>query len=161
MRQLAKLIIFGTAVCGMAGISHGAPIDHHTLMVVELFTSQGRSSCPPANANLIKLSKRDDVLTLSFAVTYWDYLGWKDIFGKQAFTDRQIAYEAPLHQSGPFTPQMNINGTKTVVGNNLLELTGLLSTASHLKGPAITLNQIRTEIGRGDARGTAADVWLI
>src|SRR6476659_2571372 len=75
------------------------------LTVVELFTSQGCSSCPPANANLIELSKRPDVLALSFAVTYWDYLGWKDIFGKPEFTERQTVYEPALGESGPFTPQ--------------------------------------------------------
>ncbi|KAA1177275.1 DUF1223 domain-containing protein [Rhizobium tropici] len=161
MRQLARLVVTGTVMCVTAGASHGAPSDNRPLTVVELFTSQGCSSCPPANANLINLSKRDAVLTLSFAVTYWDYLGWKDTFGKQEFSDRQIAYEAPLHQSGPFTPQMVVNGTKTVVGNNLSELTALLSTVSHLKGPAITLGRSRTEIGHGDVPRTAADVWLI
>jgi hypothetical protein len=89
--------------------------------VVELFTSQGCSSCPPANANLIKLSKRDDVLALSFAVTYWDYLGWKDSFGKREFTDRQAVYEPALGQSGSYTPQMVVNGRTTTVGNNLAE----------------------------------------
>jgi len=161
MRQLARLMITGTAICVMVGVSHGASSGNHALTVVELFTSQGCSSCPPANANLIKLSKRDDVLALSFEVTYWDYLGWKDIFGKQEFTDRQISYEVPLHQSGPFTPQMVINGTKTVVGNDLAELTQLLPTVSHLGGPSITLRQSRIEIGRGDAPRLPADVWLI
>lgn len=61
--------------------------------VVELFTSQGCSSYPPANANLVTLSQRADLLVLSFAVTYWDRLGWKDTFGKFEFADRQIIYE--------------------------------------------------------------------
>src|SRR3954454_16248479 len=78
--------------------------------VVELFTSQGCSSCPPANANLIELSKRPDVLALSFAVTYWDYLGWKDIFGKPEFTARQAVYEPALGEQYSFTPQMVIDG---------------------------------------------------
>src|ERR1700755_3422252 len=86
-------------------------------IVVELFTSQGCSSCPPANANLIKLSKRSDVLALSFAVTYWDYLGWEDIFGKKEYTARQAAYEPKLGEDGPFTPQMVIEGKASTVGN--------------------------------------------
>ena len=61
------------------------------LTVVELFTSQGCSSCPPANANLIKVKDQPGVLVLSFNVTYWDYLGWKDTFGKQEFTQRQVS----------------------------------------------------------------------
>src|ERR1700743_2730156 len=70
--------------------------------LVELFTSQGCSSCPPANANLIQLANRPDVLALSFDVTYWDYLGWKDTFDSPAYTQRQRDYEAPLGPSGPF-----------------------------------------------------------
>lgn len=161
MKQFMKLMLTGTVVCVTASVSYGASGNNRSFTVVELFTSQGCSSCPPANSNLIKLNKRDDVLTLSFAVTYWDYLGWKDLFGKQEFTDRQIAYEAPLRQSGPFTPQMVVNGTKTVVGNNLAELTELLSTVSRLTGPSITLGHSRAEIGRGDVPRSVADVWLI
>ncbi|AYG65489.1 DUF1223 domain-containing protein [Rhizobium sp. CCGE531] len=161
MKQLTRLLITGAAVCVMASVSYGASSDSRSLTVVELFTSQGCSSCPPANANLIKLSKRDDVLTLSFAVTYWDYLGWKDIFDKQEFTDRQVAYEAPLHQSGPYTPQMVVNGTRTVVGNNLADVTQLLATVSRLKGPSIALSQSGARIGGGEAPRSAADVWLI
>nr|WP_246705551.1 DUF1223 domain-containing protein [Rhizobium sp. P40RR-XXII] len=132
-------MVAGTVAYVMVGVFHSAPSDMRPLTVVELFTSWGCSSCPPANANLLKLRKRDDVLALSFSVTYWDYLGWKDIFRKQEFADTQIAYEAPLHQSWPFTPQMFINGTTTVVGNNLVKLAQLLSTVSHLTGPSITL----------------------
>ncbi len=61
-------------------------------MVVELFQSQGCSSCPPANANLNLLAQRDNVLALSFAVTYWDQLGWKDTFASPQFTARQWDY---------------------------------------------------------------------
>jgi len=82
-------------------------------IVVELFTSQGCSSCPPANTNLIAISNRKDVLALSFSVTYWDYLGWKDTYGKPEFTERQAAYEPPLRQASPYTPQMVFNGATT------------------------------------------------
>src|SRR3569623_2364930 len=109
-------------------------------VVVELFTSQGCSSCPPANANLIELSKRPDVLALSFAVTYWDYLGWKDIFDKPEYTDRQVAYEKPLGQQGPYTPQMVVNGTATVVGNRLAEVQNLIDRTARLSGPEINLS---------------------
>src|SRR3569623_199607 len=68
-------------------------------VVVELFTSQGCSSCPPANANLTAIADRPDVLALSFGVTYWDYLGWKDSFAKPEFTNRQYAYEHSLHRA--------------------------------------------------------------
>nr|QQZ49836.1 DUF1223 domain-containing protein [Phenylobacterium glaciei] len=74
------------------------------LTVVELFTSQGCSSCPPANANLAKLADRPDVLALSFGVTYWDQLGWKDTFASKAYTDRQWAMPGPAPQSGLDAP---------------------------------------------------------
>jgi len=128
--------------------------------VVELFTSQGCSSCPPANANLIKISNRKDVLALSFSVTYWDYLGWKDTYGKPEFTQRQVTYEPALKQAGPFTPQMVVNGASTVVGNDLSEVESLLAQAAPLKGPALAFSEGRIEIGAG-AEHANADVWLV
>ena len=130
-------------------------------VVVELFTSQGCSSCPPANANLIALSQRADVLPLSFAVTYWDYLGWKDIFDRPEYTDRQVAYEKPLGQRGPYTPQMVINGATTVVGNDLDSVNRAVAAATPLAGPDVTLNAGTVVIGAGSAPAAAADVWLV
>ena len=92
--------LIGTALgilAGLTAISDGAKADP---VVVELFTSQGCSSCPPADANLIKLSTRPDVLALSFGVTYWDYLGWEDTFARPEFTERQMVYEHPLGHAG-------------------------------------------------------------
>lgn len=132
-----------------------------TPVVVELFTSQGCSSCPPANANLIKLSQRDDVLALSFAVTYWDYLGWKDSFDAPEYTDRQVAYEPPLKQQGPYTPQMVINGASTAVGINLAEVEQLIGAAKPLSGPAVTLADGSVSVGAGQAPASGADVWLV
>jgi hypothetical protein len=129
--------------------------------VVELFTSQGCSSCPPANANLIKLSGRPDVLPLSFAVTYWDYLGWKDTFSREDYTDRQYAYEPGLGKSGPYTPQMVINGRTTVVGNNLGEVQQAVDSANPLQGPAISLEGGAVNIGAADSPASGADVWLV
>src|SRR3569833_242699 len=130
-------------------------------VVVELFNCQGCSSCPPANANLIVLSKRPDILALSFAVTYWDYLGWKDIFDKPEYTDRQVAYEEPLGQQGPYTPQMVIYGTATVGGNRLAEVQDLVARTAPLKGPAITLSASEVAIGAGAPVAGNADVWLV
>ena len=73
-----------------ASAAQAADVRHPT--VVELFQSQGCSSCPPANANVNALAARPDILALSFAVTYWDGLGWKDIFAQPAFTARQWEY---------------------------------------------------------------------
>ncbi len=130
-------------------------------VVVELFTSQGCSSCPPANANLIELSKRPDVLTLSFAVTYWDYLGWKDIFGKPEFTERQAVYEPALGEQNSFTPQMVIDGRASNVGFRLSEVEQLIAAASADEEPSIDFGGGKVRIGGGKAPSNGADVWLV
>ena len=129
--------------------------------VVELFTSQGCSSCPAANANLIKLRGRSQVLPLSFAVTYWDRLGWKDTFGKPEFTRRQAIYETPLGREGPFTPQMVVNGAHDGVGSSFEEVESLLARTSPVSGPSIHLEQGLVSIGRGSAPAGGADIWLV
>ena len=91
--------------------------DATPLVVVELFTSQGCSSCPPAEAFLKDLTKRDDVLALEFHVDYWDYIGWKDPFADQAFTARQRHYNTLLGSAYNYTPQMVIDGTAHEVGS--------------------------------------------
>jgi hypothetical protein len=129
--------------------------------VVELFTSQGCSSCPPANANLIELSRQPDVLVLSFAVTYWDYLGWKDSFGKPEFTDRQRIYEPALRQQGPYTPQMVVNGRATVVGNDLRQVQEVIASTPAPGGPSVFLGDGSVHVGAGTAPQGGADVWLV
>jgi len=79
--------------------------------VVELFTSQGCTSCPPANKFVGKLAEDGDKLVLSYGVTYWDYLGWKDTFGDPKFTQRQRAYGKALGVANVYTPQIILNGS--------------------------------------------------
>lgn len=131
-------------------------------VVVELFTSQGCSSCPPADANLIQLMNRPDVLALSFGVTYWNYLGWDDTFGQQAFTDRQFAYEGPLGHDSAFTPQMVIDGRSDTVGHDATEIDALIGKAakSQAAAPSIDVAAGKLVIGDGTAPA-AADVWLV
>ncbi|TGV96525.1 DUF1223 domain-containing protein, partial [Mesorhizobium sp. M2D.F.Ca.ET.145.01.1.1] len=125
------------------------------------FTSAGRSSCPPANANLIKVKDRPGVLALSFNVTYWDYLGWKDTFGKQEFTQRQVSYEPPLGHDGPFTPQVVVNGHADVVGAAPGEIEHLITATAKTGGPSLSLDGGKVAIGAGAAPGGKADVWLV
>ena len=97
------------ATAASAWTTAGAGGSAQRPVVLELFQSQGCSSCPPANANLNAIADRPDVLALSFGVTYWDQLGWKDSFAKPAYTDRQKAYARGLGaQLG--TPQMVVEG---------------------------------------------------
>lgn len=155
--QIGKLLVFTLLA---AAFAIPAAATERPLTVVELFTSQGCSSCPPANANLIKLSGRSNILVLSFSVTYWDYLGWRDIYGKQEFTARQVNYEPALRQAGPYTPQIVVNGATTAVGNSLPEIEYLIDRTPALEGPILSFNQDRIEIGAGAGYGNA-DVWLV
>jgi hypothetical protein len=103
-------------------LSLAAPQTAAADVVIELFTSQGCSSCPPADALLGQLAERDDVIALSLHVDYWDYLGWKDAFAQPAFTARQKRYAAAASSTMIYTPQMVIGGTDHIVGTRGMEL---------------------------------------
>ena len=131
------------------------------LQVVELFTSQGCSSCPPANAAVAQISARPDVLALSFGVTYWDDLGWKDTFAQAKFTDRQWAYARGLKHSNVGTPQVVVNGRTDTVGQRLGEIEGAIRRAPlGAGGPSLTLAS-GTVQASGPALLKPADVWLV
>jgi len=131
------------------------------LTVVELFTRQGCSSCPPANDNVRALGDRSDLLTLSFGVTYWDQLGWKDTFAQPAFTARQVAYAHSLGHDGPFTPQVVIDGKADVVGARKGEIEALAARQTLSGGPPLTLKPSAVSLGAGPAPARPADVWLV
>ncbi len=104
-----------TALIAAAGLSCGA--DAAPRAVIELFTSQGCSSCPPADALLAKLAREPDLITLSLPVDYWDRLGWKDTLAKHAFTERQVAYSKVRGDGEVYTPQAVVNGREHAVGS--------------------------------------------
>ena len=94
-----------------------------SVVIVELFTSEGCSSCPPADALLQQVHLKQTpagqlIVGLSEHVTYWNNLGWRDPFSEQPFTDRQEAYASRLSPEGPYTPQMVLNGRDQFVGSN-------------------------------------------
>jgi hypothetical protein len=136
--------------------------DNGNLTVVELFQSQGCSSCPPANANVMALSDRPDLLTLSFGVTYWDYLGWKDTFASPQYTARQWDYARAFHRDQVFTPEVVVNGRADVVGLSRRELEALVRRETASTGaPNISIAHDHIKIGTSDVPATSADVWLI
>ena len=105
------------------------PFESNPFVVVELFTSQGCSSCPPADEILNKmkfqtlsglrgLSKKDNIFPLSFHVTYWNRLGWKDSFSQKIFDERQYEYGSRFDLNGVYTPQVVINGKAEMVGSH-------------------------------------------
>jgi hypothetical protein len=130
--------------------------------VVELFQSQGCSSCPPAAANMRAISDRADVLALSFAVDYWDRLGWKDTFSKPAWTARQYAYARAMGRDGVYTPQVVINGRVEGDGLEPAALAGLISQGDRgAGGPEVHFAGGAVWVGAGGAPAGDADVWLV
>lgn len=89
------------------------------LVVLELFTSQGCSSCPPADKLLGEIARQPNVIAWTLPVDYWDYIGWKDTFGKPAHTDKQKAYSKVRGDGQVYTPQIIVNGVAHVVGSDI------------------------------------------
>lgn len=106
--------LFGTV---LSAKTHAAEISQPEA-VVELFTSQGCSSCPPADKLLHTINKRKRILGLALHVDYWDHIGWKDIFAKPEYTKRQWDYARALGERQVYTPQAVVNGRRHVVGSN-------------------------------------------
>ncbi len=126
-------------------------------VVVELFTSQGCSSCPPADALLNELAQRSDVIALALHVDYWDYLGWKDTFSEAAFTARQHGYASAAHARTVYTPQMVIGGVDHVIGSKAMEVMDQVAAhrgAVNLVGLSVVRSggtlQIKAEPRRAD-----------
>jgi hypothetical protein len=153
----SALLALGFALFASAAHAQARPVT-----VLELFQSQGCSSCPPANANASVLADRDDLLVLSYGVTYWDQLGWKDTFASAEGTQRQWDYAHGLRHDNVYTPQIVLNGRKDIVGVNRAELDRAVKSAQlPLVAPAITLGDKSISVAAGVAPRTGADVWLV
>ena len=142
-----------------------APAGDSAPVLVELFTSQGCSSCPPADALARRLSEQDDVIVLSFHVNYWDYIGWEDPFATEQTTKRQYHYAEALGQRNVYTPQMVIGGATHVVGSDEVEVRRAIAELARStgQGPAIAISRsgerFRISLGAAAYDGLA-DVWL-
>jgi len=108
---------FAGMILGLAVATTPANADPRPV-VVELFTSQGCSSCPPADALLGELARRRDVLPLGFHISYWDSLGWKDPLSSPGSTERQKAYARRFTDGRVYTPQIVVDGTSEMVGSD-------------------------------------------
>jgi hypothetical protein len=108
-----------------------APGDSDEPVLVELFTSQGCSSCPPADELLRTIDERTDVdvIALSFHVDYWDYIGWRDPYSSPQATRRQQAYAAQISQGRAYTPQLVIDGQAHVLGSNVRDAVSAIEGA--------------------------------
>ena len=126
-RLLVWMTAFWMALGGVASAQE--------VVVVELFTSQGCSSCPPADKILGELAKRDDVIPLALHVDYWDYLGWRDEFASPEHTKRQRAYARAARARTIYTPQMIIGGRDHVIGSRPMEVSKFVQKHSQVKKP--------------------------
>lgn len=155
--------IFGAAVAATFafGALPAAAAAAPAPVVVELYQSQGCSSCPPANAWANAVAARDDVLVLSFAVTYWDQLGWKDVFASPAHTDRQRAYASAIDRAALYTPEVVVNGRAHVTGSNRDKLDAVLAAGGKDRPAiAVSLSADAASIAAATvAKG--AEVWLV
>ncbi|PXB00079.1 DUF1223 domain-containing protein [Nostoc sp. 3335mG] len=139
----------------VAGASRQHPV------VVELYQSQGCSSCPPASANVNAIAGRPEILALSFAVTYWDQLGWKDRFADPAYTARQWDYARAGGRRQVATPQVIVNGGPAIVGSNRQQLEQTIRSAGPARGgPALSVTGNSLRVGAGKP-GRPATIWLV
>jgi hypothetical protein len=131
---LPALIVFAAgAVAGPAPAGDGEGGEG---VLVELFTSQGCSSCPPADALLGALAAEPGIVPLALHVDYWDYLGWTDTFAQPAFTERQYGYRKSLGARMVFTPQAVVQGSADAVGSNAEHLGDLIAMTRERPQPA-------------------------
>ena len=143
--MLAPLLL-GVA-CLLANPGFAAD-DGKAPVVVELFTSQGCSSCPAADAFLGELAERDDVIALSEHVDYWNYIGWVDPFASEPNTKRQKAYKRALGAGYVYTPQMVIDGASHVVGSDRDAVNRAIEAARSAAGPRLKVAMNTESNGR-------------
>lgn len=162
---LGLLATLALAAPGFAG--HPADARHNRPVVVELFTSQGCSSCPPADAFLGQLAQRHDILALSLPVTYWDMLGWKDTLASEANTNRQKAYSQTMGRGGVYTPQVIVDGTTDVIGSREQAIEAAITArVGDMQSVPVDLNANRQllHIAIGPASDSSdheATIWML
>ena len=136
MRHKLLFLPFLVAIVGLSMMGEEAPVQVISQakadgpVVVELFTSQSCSSCPPADALLGELAKHDNVIALGCHVTYWDHLNWRDTLSRKFCTDRQRAYARHMGASQVYTPQMVVNGAHQFIGSNRTEATRAIASST-------------------------------
>jgi hypothetical protein len=128
-------------------------------VVVELFTSQSCSSCPPADALLGELARRGDVVALGFHISYWDGPGWKDPFSSQSSTDRQRAYARLFGLGQVYTPQMVVDGVHEMVGSDREQVLAAMRDARPETIAPVTFAADRRSVVIGAGEGGAMCFW--
>ncbi len=160
--RLAALVL---AVAGFAGMAKADPNDRPR-GVIELFTSQGCNSCPPADELFAEFAAKNDMVALAYHVTYWDYLGWQDQLGSKDNTDRQYGYMRAFGSRSVYTPQAVINGRTHVSGAKREDVTAALDNLNQTgQGMSVDLkvtqNSDTFTIDVGEAAGPGGPAHVI
>ncbi|HHY49460.1 MAG TPA: DUF1223 domain-containing protein [Alphaproteobacteria bacterium] len=155
-------LLVAVSLAGAASVAAGGELKLHPRAVLELFTSQGCSSCPAADALLRDLARDPDIVALAYHVDYWDYIGWPDTFGSKEHSDRQRDYAAAWGSSRIFTPQLIVNGREGVVASRKSEVGGAVAKAALELPVTLTRGEEMLEISiPPDAALPAGVVWLV
>ncbi|MEI1249948.1 DUF1223 domain-containing protein [Rhizobium aouanii] len=155
-------LIAGVVLSGPLQAEDGTPKG-----VVELFTSQGCSSCPPADAAFRKLVNQGDVIALAYHVDYWNYLGWADTLSSKENTERQYGYAKTMGRSNVYTPQAIVNGRDHLAGADLNGINGKIDTYSS-EGNGLTIpisaamrgDELEIKIGAGQGKANVVMVYF-
>ena len=154
-------------VCAIIAVIRPAHADPRA--VVELFTSQGCSSCPPADRLVGELAKDPSVIALSMPVDYWDYLGWKDTLADSRFSARQKAYSRARGDRNLYTPQMIVNGSAQVIGSDRAAIEGAIkntATTDGVMSVPVTMKlsgkllNVSVDAGKVSTTPGRGEVWL-
>jgi hypothetical protein len=153
------------AIVAVFAAMHPARAAEPVRGVIELFTSQGCSSCPPADRYLAELAKDPSLVVLSWPVDYWDYIGWKDTFASPAFTARQKGYASARRDDQVYTPQAVIDGVTHAVGNDRDRVQEALDANGRTLSCVITLadrdGKIAMDVAPKAGASGSATVWLL
>ncbi|MBY5353226.1 DUF1223 domain-containing protein [Rhizobium leguminosarum] len=155
-------LIAGVVLSGPLQAADGTPKG-----VVELFTSQGCSSCPPADAAFRKLVNQGDVIALAYHVDYWNYLGWADTLSSKENTERQYGYARTMGRSNVYTPQAIVNGRGHLAGADLNGINSKIDTFSS-EGNGLTVpisaamrgDELEIKIGAGQGKANVVMVYF-
>jgi len=169
-RFISGALISGVSTLAVAGLAGGSRITPASAampqrpLLLELFTSQGCSSCPPADAALRELAQaRIDLLPLAFHVTYWDRLGWRDPFSLDAATQRQRLYAAQRQDSTIYTPQLIVEGVTDVVGSDRAGVARAILRAmgEAVAATAVSLRRINDDVAIDIGDGSGAGMVYV
>ena len=164
---MSKFVAALSASLTLAAVAQGPAVaQERPRAVIELFTSQGCSSCPPADRLMVEMAKDPTLIVVSLPVDYWDYLGWKDTLAHSAFTFRQKAYSATRGDRQVYTPQVVINGAMHAVGSDREAIDKAIATSREQASVlSIDLKIEKTDNGLRAilpaAQGLSGHLWVL